>query len=455
MRMPFPEMTGSFAPQGRWHPWQKAGDGLSIILALVIFSAIVLFHELGHFLLARRAGITVTEFSLGMGPRIWSVERGGTRYSLKALPLGGSCMMLGEDTDETVPGSFNDASVWRRFSVVAAGPLFNFLLAFVLSLFIVGFTGYDPATVALVKTDSAAYEAGLREGDLITSYNGYGIDLARDLYFYMYMNPVRVEEPIRMFVIRDGEKKYISFKPDTDSRYLLGFNRSDALSMTVDSLIPGYPLADTGIQPGDTITSVNGVKIRDGSEYETYLAEHPLDGSEITITYVHDGLEYEASLIPAEYRTPVGGFSYNMGYTRVKGAQIVKYSFLEMKYMLRTTLLSLRELFTGRLGLRDLSGPVGVVDAIGETYEQSKSEGVFTVIINLLSMAVLLSTNLGVMNLLPIPALDGGRLVFLAVEALRRKPLNRTLEGSIHLTGLVLLLILMAFVMVQDILRIF
>ena len=144
-----------------------------------------------------------------------------------------------------------------------------------------------------------------------------------------------------------------------------------------------------------------------------------------------------------------------MGYTRVKGAQIVKYSFLEMKYMLRTTLLSLRELFTGRLGLRDLSGPVGVVDAIGETYEQSKSEGVFTVIINLLSMAVLLSTNLGVMNLLPIPALDGGRLVFLAVEALRRKPLNRTLEGSIHLTGLVLLLILMAFVMVQDILRIF
>ena len=151
---------------------------MSIILALVIFSAIVLFHELGHFLLAKKSGITVVEFSLGMGPRLLSVVRGGTRYSLKAFPLGGSCAMLGEDTDEVLPGSFNAAPAWKRICVVAAGPVFNFILAFVFALVIVGFTGYDPASVVQVSEDSAAYKAGLREGDRILSYDGYAIDLA-------------------------------------------------------------------------------------------------------------------------------------------------------------------------------------------------------------------------------------------------------------------------------------
>ncbi len=428
---------------------------MSIILALLIFSAIVLFHELGHFLLAKKSGIKVVEFSLGMGPRLVSTVRGETRYSLKAFPLGGSCAMLGEDTDEAVPGSFNAASVWKRICVVAAGPVFNFILAAVFALVIVGFTGYDPATVVKVDAESAAARAGLQEGDLILSFDGYHIDLARDLYVYMYINPLAGGKPVRMDVERGGQTEHISFLPDLNTRYLLGFNRTDVNTMQVESLIPGMPLEDTGIVPGDTITAVNGVTLRDGSDYEAYLAEHPLDGSEITITYVHDGLEYEASLKPKAYSTPVGGFSYNTGYMRTKGFGVVKYALLEMKYMIRTTLLSLRELLTGRLGIKDLSGPVGVVDAIGETYEQSKSEGFFTVLINMLSMAILLSTNLGVMNLLPLPALDGGRLVFLVLEAFRRKPLNRNLEGTIHFTGLVLLLILMVFVMYQDILKLF
>ncbi|MBR2764425.1 MAG: RIP metalloprotease RseP [Blautia sp.] len=428
---------------------------MSIILALLIFSAIVLFHELGHFLLAKKSGITVVEFSLGMGPRLLSTVRGGTRYSLKAFPLGGSCAMLGEDTDEVAEGSFNAASVWKRICVVAAGPVFNFILAFVFAVVIVGFTGYDPAKVVQVNEDSAAYEAGLREGDRIVRYDGYAVDLARDLYVYMYLNPLEEGKTVRMDVDRDGERVHIAFLPDLNTRYLLGFNRSDVNSMRVESLIPGLPLEDTGIVPGDTITAVNGVEIKDGADYEAYLSEHPLDGSEIRITYVHDGLEYEASLKPEAYSTPVGGFAYNTGYTRTKGFGVVKYALLEMKYMIRSTLLSLRELVTGGLGIRDLSGPVGVVDAIGQTYEQSKSEGAFTILINMLSMAILLSTNLGVMNLLPVPALDGGRLVFLFVEAVRRKPLNRNLEGSIHFTGLVLLMILMAFVMYQDILKLF
>ena len=123
--------------------------------------------------------------------------------------------------------------------------------------------------------------------------------------------------------------------------------------------------------------------------------------------------------------------------------------------MVRTTILSLKELVTGSLGVKDLSGPVGVVDAIGDTYESSKSEGTLMVWMNMLNMAVLLSANLGVMNLLPLPALDGGRLVFLLVEVVRKKPVNRQIEGAIHFAGLMLLMALMVVVMYNDILKIF
>lgn len=134
---------------------------------------------------------------------------------------------------------------------------------------------------------------------------------------------------------------------------------------------------------------------------------------------------------------------------------MLKYGALEVKYLIRSTLLSLKELLTGGLGVKDLSGPVGVVDAIGNTYEESKSEGMLAIWVNMLYMAALLSANLGVMNLLPLPALDGGRLVFLIIEAVRRKPVNRQVEGMIHFAGLMVLMLLMVVVMYNDILKIF
>ena len=429
---------------------------MKILIAIIIFSAIILFHEFGHFLFAKLNGISVTEFSLGMGPRLWSFQKGETRYSLKLLPLGGSCAMVGEDTDEEdIPGSFNSAPVWGRISVVAAGPIFNFILAFVLAVIIVGFVGYDPAEVLEVDKNSAAAEAGLQNGDIITEYDGYHVDLAKDLYVYMYLNNLNEGDTVSLKVRRDGMTETISYTPDVSVRYLLGFNRSDASSMTVESLIDGMPLQEAGLQPGDTITAINGVEIADGEAYDAYLAEHPLSSEPVEITYDRDGLDYTATITPKEYRTPQLGFSYNLGYTKTSGLQILKYGALEIKYMIRTTLLSLKELVTGQLGFQNLSGPVGVVDAIGTTYEESKSEGILMLWMNMLNMAVLLSANLGVMNLLPLPALDGGRLVFLIIEAIRKKPINREIEGRIHFAGLMALMVLMVVVMYNDILKIF
>ena len=429
---------------------------MKILIAIVIFSAIILIHELGHFLLAKINGIGVTEFSLGMGPRLFSVQKGETRYSVKLFPLGGSCAMVGEDTaEEELQGSFNAAPVLGRISVVAAGPVFNFILAFILSVIIVGFVGYDPAEIVEVQKGSAASEAGIEAGDVITEYNGYHVDLAKDLYVYSYLNGLKEGDTVTLKVRRDGETKEIRYTPDVSVRYLLGFNRSDASSMTVESLIAGMPLDEAGLQPGDTITAINGTEIADGEAYDVYLKDHPLSDEPVEITYVRDGLDYTATITPQEYRTPQLGFSYNLGYEKTSGLGVLKYGALEVKYMIRTTLLSLKQLVTGNLGFKDLSGPVGVVDAIGTTYEQSRSEGTLMLWMNMLNMAVLLSANLGVMNLLPLPALDGGRLVFLVVEAIRRKPINREIEGMVHFAGLMLLMALMVVVMYNDILKIF
>ncbi len=436
----------------------KAGGRLKIIIAIIIFSAIILFHELGHFLLAKKNKIVVTEFSLGMGPRLLSTEKNGTRYSLKLLPIGGSCAMLGEDTDEeNEPGTFNSAPVWGRIAVVAAGPVFNFIMAFVLSVIIVGVVGYEPSTVLSVKQGSAAEAAGLKKGDVITSYQGYHVDLGKDIYVYSYMNELKEGDTVKLTVKRDGKKQQISYKADTNVRYLLGcnFNGDDTTAMTVESVMEGMPLDDAGVKAGDVITSINGVKISDAQDYQDYIKEHPLTDEPVKITYSRDGLEYDAVITPREYRTADSGFTYNIYCEKAKDLDVIRYGAVEVKYMIRTTILSLKELCTGKLGVKDLSGPVGVVDAIGTTYEESKSEGTVMLWMNMLNMAVLLSANLGVMNLLPFPALDGGRLVFLAVEAIRRKPINRRIEGMVHFAGLMLLMVLMVVVMYNDILKIF
>lgn len=342
---------------------------MKIIVALLVFSVIIIVHELGHFLLAKYNGITVNEFSLGMGPRLLSFERGGTRYSWKLLPFGGSCMMMGEDGEDEGEGSFGSKSVWARISVIAAGPVFNFLLAFVLSLFIVGNIGYDPAVI-------------------------------------------------------------------------LG-------------VVEGYPAAEAGLEAGDVITSMNGKHIRLYREFSNYVMFH--EGETVEFEYVRDGQTYVTTVEPVMTENGYKyGISGSVNYRQKTGVlDTLKYSAYEVYYWIDTTLQSLGMMLKGGVELDDMSGPVGVVEAIGDTYEESKSEGTLYVWLNLFNVAILLTANLGVMNLLPIPALDGGRLVFLIIEAIRGKKMNPETEGKIHFAGLMLLLALMVVIMFNDIRKIF
>lgn len=343
---------------------------MRIFVALLVFSVIIIIHELGHFLLAKKNGITVVEFSLGMGPRLLSFEAGGTRYSWKLLPFGGSCMMLGEDGEEEGEGSFGSKSVGARIAVIAAGPIFNFLLAFVLSIFIIGNIGYDAPVI----------------------YN----------------------------------------------------------------VTEGFPAQEAGLRAGDRIVAMNGKRIRLYRQFSNYSVFHA--GETVVFEYERDGQTHEATVTPV--LTNVGyryGISGSVNYFRVKTnpLQTLGYSAYEVYYWIDMTIQSLKMLLRGGVGLDDMSGPVGVVQVIGDTYEESRSEGILYIWLNLFNIAILLTANLGVMNLLPIPALDGGRLVFLIIEGIRRKRVEPEIEAKVHFAGLMLLMLLMVVVMFNDIKKIF
>ena len=424
---------------------------MKILIAILIFSVIIIFHELGHFLLAKRNGIKVTEFSLGMGPRLLSTQKGETRYSLKLFPIGGSCMMVGEDDDDDSEGSFNKASVWARISVVAAGPIFNFILAFVFAMIITSVAGYDPARVLQVEENSPAAKAGLQEGDIITEFQGRNIVLGRDLDSYMMLHGLE-DEDITLTYKRDGKEKEVSFEAYSEEKYMLGFSYVPTPDgePEVTQVVLNGAMMEAGVQAGDIIREINGEVIETSQEIQEYWEKNPLDGLEISLGIERDGEVQTISLKPQMTKQIDTGFVYNLYREKTNFLGVLRYSASEVRYWISNTIESLMMLIKGQFSVNDLSGPVGIIDVIGDSYEEAKEEGTVMVWLQMLYWAILLSANLGVMNLLPIPALDGGRLVFLAVEAVRKKKLDPNVEGMIHFAGFVLLMLLMVFVMFND-----
>ncbi|MDD6211954.1 MAG: RIP metalloprotease RseP [Clostridiales bacterium] len=425
---------------------------LSIIVGILVFSFLIFTHELGHFLFAKKGGIGVIEFSIGMGPRLFSRQIGETLYSIKCIPFGGSCMMVGEDCESEAENAFHKKSVWARILVVAGGPAFNLITAFILSMIIVAGVGYNPAQVYQVYPNYGAEKAGIEIGDIITSINGHKIHMGRDIDLYLLDSPLDGSDVTVSFK-RDGAEQTVTYDPGY-STYRLGISYDANETAAVLSDIQENSAAYLGgLRDGDTILAVNGTEIGTGEELKQYFDQNPMDGSPVSLTCLRDGRELEMEITPTYYETSSLGFgaSYLREKTNIIG--VVRYGFQEVAYWVRYTIFSLKMLVTGKVGVNEMSGPVGIVSAIHDTVQSSSSDGIFYVIMNLLNLSVLLSANLGILNLLPIPALDGGRLVFLAVEAIRGKPVSPDREGQVHIIGFVLLMILMVFVMFNDILR--
>lgn len=354
---------------------------VSILIFLIIFSIIVIGHEFGHYAVAKRCGIRVKEFDIGMGPAVFKKKGKETDLAIRLLPIGGACIFDGmeeyygtEETGETVPAepaekdphAFPNASVWARIATVLAGPAANFIMGFVFAVIIVAFAGTDLPVVYDIMPDSAAQEAGIEAGDVITKINGESIHIYREVQLWSMMN---YGEPLEITYERDGVKNTVTLTPQYNEeadRYYIGL-------------------------------------IGSGEYYRC----GPLD--------------------------------------------VFRYGFYEAEYWVRATFKSLGLIFRGHFSADDLSGPVGIVKVVDDTYQETKPYGLPTVVLSFLNLTTLLSINLGIMNLLPIPALDGGRLLILIIEAIRGRKMAPEKEGYVTLAGAIALMALMVFVLFNDI----
>lgn len=340
---------------------------LQIILAILAFGMLVIVHEFGHFITAKRGGVQVNEFWIGMGPTLLKKQHNGTLYCLKLLPFGGACVMEGEDSESDNDHAFGKASLPRRMLIVAAGALMNFLVGFLIVLAVIQPNGPNGGYIVLTldsvdPASTAAAEGGLQAGDEILEVDGYNILLRSDFEMALSRG---ADTTYEIVVRRDGEKVTLP-------------------AVVLEATIEGE------------------------------------DGRKMI------GLTF------AEQPDSIG--------MHIKMAVRTSLNYARLVWV------SLGMLVSGQVGVDQLSGPVGVASVMASTASYS--------IMAFLQLVAFISINLGVMNLLPLPALDGGRLVFLIIEGIRRKPVPAKYEGYIHAAGLMLLLALMVYVTGQDILRI-
>ena len=342
---------------------------LKIIAIILMFGVIVFVHEFGHFLFAKLNHVRVNEFAIGMGPAIMKFGKKETQYSVRLLPIGGYCLMAGQDGEDTeMEGSFQSKSVPARLSIMLAGPFFNFLLALVLSIATAHFYLLDPPVIAEVSKGSAADVAGIRPGDEITELNGHSISLFREITL---------------------------------------FRQVEDLTKPVD------------------------------------------------VTYLRDGKSYDTTLHLSKEQNYMFGITVQPRESRNFGEELY-YSLLEVKFQITTAVTSVKMLFTGKASVNDLSGPVGIGNMMSNVIDQAEQEGgTKNAILSIISFMVLVSANLGIMNLLPIPALDGGRILFLVIEAVTRKKVPKDKEMIVNFIGFVLLMLLMVFVFFNDIRKLF
>ena len=338
---------------------------MTLIYFILVLSITIFIHELGHFIFAKKAGIYVYEFCIGMGPRIFMFKRKNdeTEYGIRLFPIGGFCAMAGEgiEDDEDVPKDKKlQSKTWlQRFLTIVAGVMFNFILALVI-LIVIGFINGNPNNkpiISQVPIDSPSYEAGLQAGDIIKTLNGTKINTIDRLLIEYQME---YGKTLELEVLRDGKIEKISIVPvKNEGTYSYGFS--------LDS----------------------------------------------TVRYgFFEGIKY--------------GFS--------KFFSLIEQMFLVITYLI-----------TGKLSLSNLSGPVGIYNIVGESAKAG--------LINLVYLTGYLSINVGFINLLSIPAFDGGRILFLIIEKIRRKPVNIKVENTIHAVGLALLMVLMVVITYNDIVR--
>jgi regulator of sigma E protease len=435
---------------------------LTIVSFLLLLGVLMFFHELGHYWLARRNGIEVEEFGVfGFPPRLVKLfTYKGTVFSLNAIPLGAFVRMKGEDIADASPGSFNAAGAGARAAVLIAGPAMNILLAIVFSIAAV-LSGF-PAIVAnpeivQVAQNSPAANLGLQPGDILLEVNGQPVYVSG-----MNGDIVRSRESGATFsaggneliMLRDGRAQQIALPAGTTPRQLLDSAAvNPVLHTRITHIVEGSPANIAGLQPGDIVYAVDGIAVVPPNSLSALVAER-LDTT-LTLTVLRDGQFVDVPVF-ARQNPPAGEGAMGVGID--SRSMLVTLPFLQAVWegtvrifdYIRMVLAVPGMLIMGQMSTSDagVSGPVGIAQLVGGAVDATVNTGFWFPIFQL---AAVISAGLAIANLLPIPALDGGRLLFILFEKIRGRRFNPEMEGAIHLVGFALLLGLMVMVTISDI----
>lgn len=424
---------------------------MTLVYFLIVIGILVFVHELGHFITAKRAGVRVEKFSLGMGPKLFGHKVGDTEYVISALPLGGYVKMAGENPDEEptgAPDEFHSKTVWQRAKIAAAGSLTNIALAFVLMplVYLVGTYAEGPAKVGFVEKGSPAERAGFQAGDVIVEINGRTISDWTKALSLIAVNP---DTDVTVTLERAGEKKILTLRPQAATELKIGTaGLIPDMPAEIGRLRPGLPAEKAGLKVNDKILAVDDVTIYHWNQFSLSVKES--NGKPLKLTIERKGKRQELVITPV-----MDGGRYVIGVEPYIRLVFKKFGFLESIRLgftktLETadlTYITLKKLIGFKLSIKTLGGPVMIAQMSGAAAAAGLSA--------FIALMATISLSLGMLNLLPIPVLDGGMLVFLAIEAVRKKPLSRKVMEVSQGIGAAVLITLILVVSYNDVMRLF
>lgn len=410
---------------------------IPILIAVLFFGVIIFIHEFGHFIFAKLFGVKVNEFAIGMGPTILKKQGKETKYALRLFPIGGFVSMEGEEEESQDSRAFCNQKTWKRMIIIAAGATFNIILGVIVCFFLVGSEELVGTNQILQFYETAVsnQQGGLAAGDKIIEIDGKRVFSDYDISFLMQRNGSGVYD----FVVeRDGEKIHL---PEVRFARRTGGNFSYAEDCTISSLsskIKGF-----GLRDGDKILSVNGETVAKGDELIAAIGKDEDYTFDFTVERQGEVLEFTDVKMAV-----VTVFDFVILGQEKTALNVTKTAFGYALSMGRMVYLSLFDLLRGQYGMNDLAGPIGTISVITDIAEESIATVDWSQMFMIMAM---ITINIGLFNLLPVPALDGGHLFFMFFELIFRKKIPQKYESYIHAAGLVILLGFMAIISASDI----
>lgn len=438
-----------------------------ILIGVLLFELIIFIHEFGHFITAKKSGIKVNEFSLGMGPKIFSFGKGETKYSLRIFPIGGFCAMEGEDEESPEPRAFNNAKVWKRMIVVIAGAVMNIILGFVLMfVVVVQQDAYSSTEVQSFPATSFSSCTGLQSGDVIKEINGYGISTSMDFNYPISTAELKTVDGSTLEIYKEdcGNNLYnmaVSLVQDKNNKL------SDEQVSKVNELLSKSSNEIAKAKSKEDAYSVYEnyyKKINDACGIKDYKVEKIVE-KETRKRYTADILVErngeEKLLKNVQFFTyttkdnsdPQVSIDFYVKPIEKTFGSVISQTFKQTISTCKMIYASLGGLLTGKFGLKDMSGPIGIASAVTTVASESLSSGFMSAVNSIIYVMMIITVNLGLFNMLPFPALDGGRFVFLIIEAIRGKSVPRKVEAIVNGIGMGLLILLMILITANDIFK--